>query len=219
MLFLHLSCLEQATVIITHNSIPWTVNSDWPTRLEERNIYFFCFEAGIQGGVQCQGTHLATNNPDTDTNAQNCTTSDYTPHVNMPQDGCTSTPKVAGLMSPANPYRNTWQDNHVQGKTTQQDKLKDARGALSSYTYLRAKYISRILNLFLHFTFLIRASNVAKTWCLTLQVVQVYADFVASENQPLEIGQCKTTADCGLQTADCGQGVKCRLSVKCRLQT
>ena len=27
--------------------------------------------------------------------------------------------------------------------------------------------------LFLHFTFLIRASNVVKTWCLTLQVVQV----------------------------------------------
>ena len=34
------------------------------------------------------------------------------------------------------------------------------------------------------------------------------------------IGQCKTkTADCRLQTADCGPGVKCRLSVKCRLQS
>ena len=160
MLFLHLSCLEQATVIITHNSIPWTVNSDWPTRLEERNIYFFCFEAGIQGGVQCQGTHFTTKN--TDTRPHHWTTPDCTSQVNMPQDGCTSTPKVAGVMSPANPYRNTWQDNHVQGKTTQQDKLKDARGALSSYTYLRAKYISRILNLFLHFTFLIRASNVQR---------------------------------------------------------
>ena len=27
------------------------------------------------------------------------------------------------------------------------------------------------------------------------------------------------TADCRLQTADCGPGVKCRESVKCRLQT
>ena len=42
----------------------------------------------------------------------------------------------------------------------------------------RARYISRILKLlehfyFLHFTFLIRASNVVKTWCLILQVVLV----------------------------------------------
>ena len=33
----------------------------------------------------------------------------------------------------------------------------------------------------------------------------------------LFIGQCKTpTADCRLQTADCGPGVKCRLRVKRR---
>ena len=42
----------------------------------------------------------------------------------------------------------------------------------------RARYISRILKLlehfyFLHFTFLIRASNVVKTWRLILQVVLV----------------------------------------------
>ena len=42
----------------------------------------------------------------------------------------------------------------------------------------RAKYISRNLKLlehfyFFHFTFLIRASNVVKTWHLILQVVQV----------------------------------------------
>ena len=45
----------------------------------------------------------------------------------------------------------------------------------------RAKYISRILKLFyylllflfLHFTCRVRASNVVKTWCLILQVVQV----------------------------------------------
>ena len=39
----------------------------------------------------------------------------------------------------------------------------------------RAKYISRILKLLEHFTFLIRASNVVKTWCLILQVVAVYS--------------------------------------------
>ena len=42
----------------------------------------------------------------------------------------------------------------------------------------RTKYISRILNIlehfyFLHFAFLICASNVVKTWCLILQVVQL----------------------------------------------
>ncbi|CAH3114860.1 unnamed protein product, partial [Porites lobata] len=46
------------------------------------------------------------------------------------QDGCTSTPKVAGVMSPATPYRNTRQDKQKQGKTAQQDKLKDARDTI-----------------------------------------------------------------------------------------
>ena len=48
----------------------------------------------------------------------------------MPQDGCTSTPKVAGVMSPATPYRNTRQNKQIQGKTAQQDKLKDARDTI-----------------------------------------------------------------------------------------
>ena len=39
-------------------------------------------------------------------------------------------------------------------------------------------------------------------------------------NIDLRNGQRKTqAADCRLQTADCGPGVNCRLSVKCRLQT
>ena len=42
--------------------------------------------------------HLATKNRDT---ALYDTT--YTLQVNMPQDGCTSMPKVAGVMSPATP--------------------------------------------------------------------------------------------------------------------
>ena len=37
----------------------------------------------------------------------------------------------------------------------------------------RTKYISRILNILEHFAFLICASNVVKTWCLILQVVQL----------------------------------------------
>ena len=61
---------------------------------------------------------------------QNCTTPDCTLQVNMPQDGCTSTPKVAGVMSPATPYRNTRQNKHIQGKTAQQDKLKNARDTI-----------------------------------------------------------------------------------------
>ena len=45
--------------------------------------------------------------------------------------------------------------------------------------------------------------------------VQFQNDFTLSG-----IGQCTTkTADCGLQTADRGPGLKCRLVVKCRLQT
>ena len=45
-------------------------------------------------------------------------------------DGCTSTPKVAWVMSPATPYRNTRPDKQMQGKTAQQDKLKDARDTI-----------------------------------------------------------------------------------------
>ena len=90
--------------------------------------FFFCFEAGNQGGVQCQVTHFTTKN--TDTRPHHCTTPDCTLRDNMPQDGCTNTPKVAGVMSPATHYRNTRQDKHIQGKTAQQDKLKDAEDTI-----------------------------------------------------------------------------------------
>ena len=36
---------------------------------------------------------------------------------------------------------------------------------------------------------------------------------------PVSVKRRLRTADCGLRTADCGPGVKCRLCVKCRLQT
>ena len=46
----------------------------------------------------------------TDTRSQNCTL-----QANMPQDGCTITPKVAGVISPATSYKSTQQDEkHLQ---------------------------------------------------------------------------------------------------------
>ena len=83
-----------------------------PHRVSGEKLIFFCFEAGINGRVQCQVTHFTTQN--TDTRPQHRTTQDCTLQANMPQDGCPSTPKVAGLMSPATPYKSTQQDEHLQ---------------------------------------------------------------------------------------------------------
>ena len=43
-----------------------TTRVEFPRRNLERQVsFFFCFEAGIQGGVQCKGTHFTTKNTDT----------------------------------------------------------------------------------------------------------------------------------------------------------
>ena len=39
----------------------------------------------------------------------------------MPQDGCTSTPKVAGVMSPATPYTNTLLEKYERWQKAQPD--------------------------------------------------------------------------------------------------
>ena len=96
----------------------------------EHQVSFFFFVSRRASKAECNAKSPILRTRNIDTRRQNCTTPDCTLHVNMPQDGCTSTPKVAGVMSPATPYRNTRQNKQIQGKTAQQDKLKDARDTI-----------------------------------------------------------------------------------------
>ena len=88
----------------------------WPRKTR---VFFVCFEAGIHGRVQCQVTDLTTKNTDTAL---------YDPYstlqVNMPQDRCTSTPKVAGVISPATPYTNALLDKHDRGQNSTSGQVK-----------------------------------------------------------------------------------------------
>ena len=59
---------------------------------------FFCFEAAVRSGVQCHVTHLTQRTASQDHNTKLYVTI---------QDGRTSTPKVAGVMIPAIPYKST----------------------------------------------------------------------------------------------------------------
>ena len=48
----------------------------------------------------------------------------YITGYNMPQDGCISTPKVAGVMGPATPYTSTLLDNHDRGQNSTSGQVK-----------------------------------------------------------------------------------------------
>ena len=76
------------------------------------------------------------NTLNTDARPQNCTTTNYALHFNMPQIGCTGTPK--------SPWE--W-DITIHGKITHQKTLRDARGTnkptKTKSTYKQAKPTDR----------------------------------------------------------------------------
>ena len=86
-------------------------------KTENRCFFFFFFlggggggfEAGRHGRVQCQVTHLTTQTQDHNTERQK-TVYYKIKCLRM----CTITPKVAGVISPATPYKSTQQDEHLQ---------------------------------------------------------------------------------------------------------
>ena len=119
---------QENTATLTTSERTYTKNGIRSASRVSGKFFFFVSRRASKAECNAKSPILRTRN--TDTRPQNCTTPDCTLHVNMPQDGCTSTPKVAGVMSPATPYRNTRQDKQIQGKTAQQDELKDARDTL-----------------------------------------------------------------------------------------
>ena len=84
-------------------------------KMENPCFFFFVvgggglFEAGRHGRVQCQVTHLTTQTQDHNTERHK-TVYYKIKCLRM----CTITPKVAGVISPATPYKSTQQDEHLQ---------------------------------------------------------------------------------------------------------
>ena len=67
-----------------------------------RTRFFFYFEGTVRSEVQSHVTRLTR--ADTNARPPYCTTPNFTLQFNIPQDGCT---KVAGVISPATPYKST----------------------------------------------------------------------------------------------------------------
>ena len=88
-------------------------SSAWHSRRSvsgENSCFFFWF----QGGHTWQTAMPSRPFNSTDTRPRHWTTQDCTLQANMPQDWWTMTPKVAGVISPATPYKRTQQDEHLQ---------------------------------------------------------------------------------------------------------
>ena len=86
---------------------------NWGSSENGKPVFFFWggggFEAGRHGRVQCQVTHLTTQTQDHNTERHK-TVYYKIKCLRM----CTITPKVAGVISPATPYKSTQQDEHLQ---------------------------------------------------------------------------------------------------------
>ena len=86
-----------------------------------------CFEAGAHKGVQCCAAHQHTKH----TRPQHCTSS--TVHYISPQDGCTSTPNIAGVMSHVRHPLLNYTTSPIP--TAHKDKLKNAGGLTKPTNY------------------------------------------------------------------------------------
>ena len=73
-----------------------------------------CFFFGFGGGHTWQTAMPSHPFNSTDTRPQHWTAQDCTLQANMPQDWCTITPEVAGVISPGTPYKSTQQGEHLQ---------------------------------------------------------------------------------------------------------
>ena len=73
------------------------------------------------------------NTQNTNTRPLYCTTPNYTLQFNIPQDGCT---KVAGVMSPATPYKSTWQEKQLHATTPHNRTSKKSQETLTKLLQL-----------------------------------------------------------------------------------